>query len=64
MSYHSTVYTNKDIKKHFTEDQLKRLTLISITGKSAKTKNAVKWNGNIATVFGSGFVARLALKVK
>jgi hypothetical protein len=62
MSYHSTVFTNKEIRKHFSREMLHRLQLVSIIGKPAKTKNQVKWDGDKVTVFGSDFVAKLILK--
>lgn len=62
MSYHSTIFTNKEIKRHFPAWMLSKLVLISIKGKPAKTKNLVKWNGNVATIFGQDFVAKVALK--
>jgi hypothetical protein len=61
MSYHSTVFSNKEIRKHFTRDMLHRLQLVHIEGKSAKFKG-VKWEGNKVKVFGSDFVATLVLK--
>jgi len=61
MSYHSTVFTNKEIRKHFTREMLHRLQLVSISGKPARARG-VKWDGYKVTVFGSDFVAKLVLK--
>ena len=61
MSYHATVFENKDFRKYFSRDQLERLQLIHIKGRPAKKKNIVEWKGNFATVFGSNFVAKVAL---
>ena len=61
VSYHSTVFTNKEIRKHFTREMLHRLQLVSISGKPARARG-LKWDGDKVTVFGSDFVAKLILK--
>ena len=63
MSYHSTIFKNKQLRKFFTREQLMNMTLINIKGKPAKTKNCIKQNkdGTI-TVFGNDFVAKVFIK--
>lgn len=62
MSYHSTVFTNKEIRKFFSEDDLKRLVLIDIKGRPARTKNKVVEKNGIITFYGTDFVAKMFLK--
>lgn len=58
MSYHSTPFTNKELKRLLSGEDVSRLQMVWIKGKPARTKGTVKWNGNVVTVFGSSFVAR------
>ena len=63
MSYHSTIFTNKEFRKLFSEEELRNMQLISIRGKPAKTKGKVRKNRDgTLTVFGSDFVAKVAIK--
>lgn len=62
MSYHSTIFTNKEIRNFFSEDELKRLVLITIKGKPARTKNKVVEKNGVITFYGSDFVAKMFLK--
>ena len=60
MAYHSTVYTNKQIKKllRTTGLSMDRFTLAHISGKPARTKNKVLMKGNKIIIYGSDFVAK------
>lgn len=57
MSYHSTVYTNKEMRKLLGKD-IDNFVLSSIVGKPARTKHVIKKKGNKITIFGSDFVAK------
>jgi len=59
--YHSTIYTNKEIRKLLGND-VDRFILQNIDGKPAKTKNKIVIKGNKVTIFGSDFVAKGFLK--
>ena len=56
------VLISKGIRKFFSEDDLKRLVLIDIKGRPARTKNKVVEKNGIITFYGTDFVAKLFLK--
>lgn len=55
--YHSTPYTNKELKKLLGR-MIDNFVLSSIVGKPACTKHQIKIKNNKVTVFGSDFVAK------
>lgn len=57
MTYHSTPYTNKEMR-HLLGDRIKHFTLASIQGKPARTKGVIKVQGNKVTIFGSDVIAK------
>lgn len=60
MSYHGTIFSNKEFRKHFSKEELLRLQLINIVGKPAR-RRGISRRGNVFTVFGPDFVAKVAL---
>jgi DNA-directed RNA polymerase subunit H (RpoH/RPB5) len=59
VSYHSTLYTNKELKQLLSGYDLSKLQLIWIKGKPARTKGTVIQKGNVLKVFGSSFIAKI-----
>jgi hypothetical protein len=55
--YHSTVYTNKEIKR-LLGDRIDDFVLASISGKPARTKHKMVVKGNKVTIFGGDFIAK------
>jgi len=58
MSYHSTIYTNKELRKLLKEYNIINFQLASIQGKPAKIKHKLIINKNKVTIFGSDFIAK------
>lgn len=57
MSYHSTIFVNKEIRQLLGE-RINDFVLSAIRGKPARTKHAIKVKGNKVTIFGSDFIAK------
>ena len=57
MNYHSTPYTNKEIRKLLGKN-IKTFVLSEIRGKPARTKHKMVQKGNRVTIFGSDFIAK------
>lgn len=64
MAYHSTVYTNPQIRTLLRKAgiPLENFIMERISGMPARTKNTVRVRGNKVTVFGSDFVCSGYLK--
>ncbi len=59
VSYHSTVFANSELRRLLKGEDLSRIQLTCIKGKPARTKGVVRWKGDVGTVFGSSFVAKV-----
>lgn len=61
MSYHSTLFNEKEFRKYFTKKELEAMVLINIKGKPAR-KRGIEERDGVFIVYGSSFVARVAKK--
>lgn len=61
MTYHTPIFTNKEIRKHFSKKELPYLQLMWIKGKPARTKGKAVRKGDIVTVYGSDFIAKIRI---
>lgn len=66
MTYHGTVYTNKELRSLLLDSGifLEDFILSDIKGKPAKTKGRVKVQGTKVVVFGSDFIAKGFIRKK